>query len=74
MLKLLTKKQKAVFQFIREKIENRGYGPTVREIGDKFGIGSPKWRDVPFTGTRKERADHARAQPVAGNSDLQRVS
>lgn len=41
MLKLLTKKQKAVFQFIREKIENRGYGPTVREIGDKFGIGSP---------------------------------
>ena len=41
MLDLLTKKQKAVFQFVREKIDTRGYGPTVREIGDKFGIGSP---------------------------------
>lgn len=41
MLDLLTKKQKAVFQFVREKIETRGYGPTVREIGDQFGIGSP---------------------------------
>lgn len=41
MLDQLTKRQKAVFQFIRDKIENRGYGPTVREIGDRFDIGSP---------------------------------
>ena len=41
MLKLLTKKQKAVFQFIRDKIDGRGYGPTVREIAEKFGIQSP---------------------------------
>ena len=41
MLDQLTKKQKAVFQFIREQIDGRGYGPTVREIGEKFGIQSP---------------------------------
>jgi len=37
----LTKRQKAVYEFIRGKIRGRGYGPTVREIGDKFGINSP---------------------------------
>lgn len=41
MLSQLTKKQKAVFQFIREKIDGRGYGPTVREIGEQFEIQSP---------------------------------
>lgn len=37
----LTKRQRSVFEFIRDKINNRGYGPTVREIGDKFKIRSP---------------------------------
>ena len=37
----LTKRQKAVFEFLREKIRNRGYGPTVREIGEHFDIASP---------------------------------
>jgi repressor LexA len=38
---VLTEKQKAVYEFIRDKIRNRGYGPTVREIGLQFGIRSP---------------------------------
>ena len=38
---VLTEKQKAVYEFIRDKIRNRGYGPTVREIGLHFGIRSP---------------------------------
>jgi repressor LexA len=38
---LLTEKQKAVYEFLRDKIRNRGYGPTVREIGQHFGIRSP---------------------------------
>jgi repressor LexA len=38
---VLTKKQKLVYEFIRDKIRNRGYGPTVREIGDHFKIRSP---------------------------------
>ncbi len=37
----LTDKQKAVYEFIRNKIRSRGYGPTVREIGDEFNISSP---------------------------------
>jgi len=37
----LTHRQKEVYEFIREKIQNRGYGPTVREIGENFGIRSP---------------------------------
>jgi repressor LexA len=37
----LTERQHAVYQFIREKIRSRGYGPTVREIGEQFGIRSP---------------------------------
>lgn len=37
----LTQRQRAVFSFIRDKIVSRGYGPTVREIGDEFEISSP---------------------------------
>jgi repressor LexA len=37
----LTSRQREVFDFIRDKILGRGYGPTVREIGDYFGISSP---------------------------------
>ena len=37
----LTKRQRSVYEFIRDKIQNRGYGPTVREIGEKFKIKSP---------------------------------
>jgi len=37
----LTKRQKGVYTFIRDLIRNRGYGPTVREIGSHFGISSP---------------------------------
>ena len=40
-LSLLTARQRDVFNFIRDKITNRGYGPTVREIGDHFRISSP---------------------------------
>lgn len=41
LLDQLTKRQKEVFEFIRDKIDNRGYGPTVREIGEYFDIRSP---------------------------------
>ena len=37
----LTKRQGDVYDFIREKIQGRGYGPTVREIGTHFNISSP---------------------------------
>jgi repressor LexA len=37
----LTERQLHVYDFIRDKIVNRGYGPTVREIGENFDISSP---------------------------------
>lgn len=37
----LTERQREIYEFIREKIESRGYGPTVREIGLGFNIASP---------------------------------
>src|SRR5215470_5835031 len=37
----LTSRQREVFDFIHEKISGRGYGPTVREIGEHFSIASP---------------------------------
>ena len=41
LLDQLTDRQKDVYEFIRDKIRNRGYGPTVREIGEQFDISSP---------------------------------
>lgn len=37
----LTRRQQDIFDLIRELIIQRGYGPTVREIGHHFGISSP---------------------------------
>jgi len=37
----LTQRQREIYDFIRTKIQGRGYGPTVREIGTEFGIRSP---------------------------------
>src|SRR4051794_36018327 len=37
----LTERQREIYEFIKIRIENRGYGPTVREIGEGFGIKSP---------------------------------
>src|SRR6202453_1494377 len=37
----LTSRQKQIYDFLKDKILNRGYGPTVREIGTHFGIRSP---------------------------------
>jgi repressor LexA len=37
----LTERQREIYEFIRDKIESRGYGPTVREIGNAFHIMSP---------------------------------
>jgi repressor LexA len=40
-LSQLTRRQRDIFDFIFEKITVRGYGPTVREIGENFDISSP---------------------------------
>ncbi len=40
-LENLTLRQREIYEFIRSKIQGRGYGPTVREIGTQFEIKSP---------------------------------
>lgn len=40
-LDTLTTRQREIYNFIRSKIQGRGYGPTVREIGIQFHIKSP---------------------------------
>lgn len=37
----LTDRQSEIFDFLKDRILVRGYGPTVREIGNQFGISSP---------------------------------
>ena len=44
----MTERQRQIYDFIREKIEERGFGPTVREIGDAFDI--RHFHDVVLTG------------------------
>jgi repressor LexA len=41
MARPLTDRQQQVYDFIHDKICTRGYGPTVREIGEFLGIRSP---------------------------------
>src|SRR5260370_3612619 len=40
-LNVLTERQREIYDFIKDKIENRGYGPAIREICDAFEIVSP---------------------------------
>jgi len=40
-LETLTKRQRDIYEFIVDRIEKRGYGPTIREIGTAFEIKSP---------------------------------
>ncbi|MEL7498596.1 MAG: transcriptional repressor LexA [Planctomycetota bacterium] len=37
----LTKRQQLIFDFIRQKIDGSGFGPTIREIADQMGYRSP---------------------------------
>jgi repressor LexA len=37
----VTKRQHEILDYIRDKIENRGFPPSIREIGEAFQIASP---------------------------------
>ena len=37
----LTRRQQDIYDFVKDRILQRGYGPTVREIGSNFEIKSP---------------------------------
>jgi repressor LexA len=73
-LEQLTKRQQLVFDFIRKRIADLGYGPTVREIGEHFDIRSPNGvmchlraleKKGLLTRVRKDKRAMARAIEVA---------
>ena len=51
----LTERQREIYEFIRDKIETRGYGPTVREIGEAFNIKSPNGVMCHLKASRRRR-------------------
>jgi len=61
MAKSLTRKQKAILDFIRGETSRRGFPPTIREIGARFGLRS--------TGSVR---DHLRALERKGYIDRRR--
>ena len=40
-MKTLTKRQMEIYQFIERHIAERGYAPSITEIGEEFGLSSP---------------------------------
>ncbi len=38
---MVTERQQQIFDFVAEYVDQRGYPPTVREIGEKVGLASP---------------------------------
>lgn len=57
----LTPRQQAILRVIRESVEQRGYPPSVREIGEGVGLTSPS--SVAHQLTTLERLGHLRRDP-----------
>ena len=67
----LTERQRHIYEFICEKIERRGYPPSIREIGEEFGIKSPNGvmchlKALEKKGLIKRDMKHARAIQIEG--------
>ena len=37
----ITKRQKEIYQYLKEHIRDKGYAPSIAEIGGKFKLNSP---------------------------------
>lgn len=59
--KRLTEKQQAILEFISRSVENRGYPPSMREIGDAVGLSSLS--SVTHQLSRLELAGYLRRDP-----------
>jgi repressor LexA len=71
--KQLTDKQRQIYEFICQKIELRGYPPSIREIGDAFEIKSPNGvmchlKALEKKGMVKRENNRARAIVIEGVS------
>lgn len=75
----LTPRQREIYRFIREKIQARGYGPTVREIGGYFEIKSPNGvmchlKALQKKGLIHREANRSRAIQLLKDSAMARAS
>jgi repressor LexA len=71
----LTKRQQQTLEYIRHSIEQRGYPPTLREIGEYMGIRSTNGvndhlRALERKGYLRREDMKSRALRLVGNSDL----
>jgi len=71
MLQKLTKRQEAIFSFIKEFASDKGYPPTIPEIQEEFGIKSPNGvnnhlKALIRKGYIKRDASRARALDIIG--------
>lgn len=67
----LTTRQREIYEFICNKVEGRGYPPSIREIGEAFAIRSPNGvmchlRALEKKGLIKREENHARAIQIDG--------
>jgi repressor LexA len=63
----LTERQLIVYEFIRDKIVHRGYGPTVREIGEHFDIRSPNGVMCHLKALEKKGFDSSQSGQISGD-------
>jgi repressor LexA len=69
---VLTKRQRQILDFIAKSIRTRGYPPTFREIGKRFGIANPNgvmWhmKSLEKKGLIKRAANAARGISLVPN-------
>ena len=63
----LTSKQQRIYDFICERIDDRGFPPTIRDIGGTFGIRSPNGVMCHLKALEKKRIHLARRKSGASN-------
>jgi repressor LexA len=59
---VLTERQKEIYEFVVEYVDEHGYPPTVREIGERVGLASPSTVHAHLANL--ERAGYLRRDPT----------
>ena len=62
----ITARQQRILDFIAETVRDRGYPPTVREIGEAVGLTSSSSRSTPSWRTSSGRACSTRTRRSRG--------
>jgi repressor LexA len=61
-VKLLTNRQREIYEYVTEYVDGHGYPPTVREIGEAVGLASPSTVHAHLANL--ERAGYLRRDPT----------